>query len=527
MSPLSLSNLPAEILLHIALDLKRPSHRLQLALCSRAFSELFLPLVFLDIKLEDCDVKAVIALVQTLLRNPQIASCTRTLEINDWETELNYDGRSYDPTETLPSPKSELVFDQELISDSARRLFTASDEHALSKFLAHLSAGNEDAWISLLLFSVPNLKKLKLSVPYGCAFPCRLFERVAARLPPFDSRPAFAHLSHVFAKWYDTENCLQSHVLEPFFFFPSVRSIAGEQITDYMSTQEGEDDEDEEEEDEYDQSNSVYDDRTAILGYSKNKPTTSAVTEIDMSGSDTNNGFVRQIKLCKNLTSFRFEHADSFEYDSNFFPRDFAHSLIHVRHSLEHLWLSYDDYRFNGAPYEGDETFGSLAGFSVLKSLYIPAKSLIGTDALGSSSDDEHDASLNSTDHLRLLTILPASLESLRLAHVSKREFTGVIRHLKNLVEPSNFSQYTPRLGFLEIEGDFACSDEPNQPGIMMTLDKPEPKIPEKFLAQTVELEDLCETVGVEFEVSDSHILMFRELKQQQNEYRKRQAGID
>ncbi|KAL2364826.1 hypothetical protein RJZ56_002244 [Blastomyces dermatitidis] len=526
MSPLSLSNLPIEILLHIALGIKRPIHRLHLALCSRAFSELFLRFVFLDIKLEDVGAKTVIALVQTLLRNPHIASCTQTLEINDWSTELSYRRNSYDPPETLPSPNSELLFDQDLIRNAAQGLYTASDEHALPKFLAHLSAGNEDAWVGLLLFSVPNLKELRLSVPYECSFPRRLVERAAARLPPFDSRPAFTRLSHVFAKWYDSENSLESEALEPFFFFPSVRRVAGEQITDYIPTKPDDDDDDDEYEDE--EPISVYDDRATILTYSENKPTTSTVSEIDISRSNTNNGFVRQIKLCKNLTSFRFEHADSFEYDSSFLPGDFARSLAHVKHSLENLWLSYDDYYFNGQSYQGDdETFGSLAGFSVLKSLYISATSLIGTDALGSTGDDYDDALLNPTDHKRLSTILPASLESLTLANVSKRHYAGVIRHLKNLVEPSNFSQYTPRLSELKIEGEFSRNDERNQPGIMMTLDGPEPGIPQEFLDQAEELEDLCETIGVDFEVLDSRILLFRELKHKRNEWRKRQVGLD
>ncbi|KLJ07553.1 hypothetical protein EMPG_16968 [Blastomyces silverae] len=523
MSPLSLSNLPIEILLHIALAIKRPIHRLHLALCSRAFSELLLPLVFVDIKLEDPDAKTVIALLQTLLRNPHIASCTQTLEINDWSSELCYRRNSYDPPETPPSPNLELVFDQDLIRDSAQRLYPASDEHALSKFLAHLSAGNEDAWVGLLLFSIPNLKELRLSFPYDSSFPRRLVERAAARLPPFDSQPAFTRLSHVFAKWNDSENSLESEALEPFFFFPSVRRIAGEQITDYIPTQDFDDDEFED-----DGPSSVYDDRPTILEYSENKPTTSTVSEIDISKSNTNNGFIRQIKLCKNLTSFRFEYADSFEYDSSFLPRDFARSLAHVRHSLENLWLSYDDYNFNGQSYQGDdETFGSLTGFSVLKSLYIPARNLIGTDALRRSGDDDHDAPLNPTDHQRLSTILPASLEALRLAHVSKRNYTGVISHLTNLVEPSNFSQYTPRLSVLEIEGEFSTSDEPNQPGIMTILNGPEPEIPQKFLDQAEELADLCETVGVEFEVLDSRILLFRQLRHERGEWRKQQADLD
>ncbi|OJD24489.1 hypothetical protein ACJ73_04147 [Blastomyces percursus] len=522
MSPLSLSNLPTEILLHIGSYIKRPIDRLQFALCSRAFFELFLPLVFLDIRLEEHNTKTVISLVQTLLRNPHIAACTQSLEIDDWSTELNYVGNSYDPPETLPSSNPELVFDQELIRGSAQRLYTASDAHALSKFLVHLLAGNEDAWIGLLLFSLPNLKELKLSVPYGCFFPRRFVERAAARLPPFNSRPAFTRLSHVFAKWYDSENSLESAALEPFFFFSSVRSIAGERITDYTPT-----DEDEEEYYDDDESINIYDDRAATSAYSANKPRTSTVTEIDMSRSSTNNGFIRQIELCKNLTSFRFEHADSYEYESSFLPRDFARSLAHARHSLENLWLSYDDYYFNGQSYQGDdETFGSLAGFSVLKSLYISACNLIGTDALRSSGDGDHDAPLNFTDHKQLSMILPASLESLTLANISKRHYAGVIKHLKNLVEPSNFLQYTPRLSVLEVEGKFSTTDEPNQPGIMMILDGPEPEIPQEFLDQAKELEDLCETAGVDFDLLDSHIILFRKLRHQQSEWRKQQAGL-
>ncbi|PGH35269.1 hypothetical protein GX50_01848 [[Emmonsia] crescens] len=512
MSPHSISKLPTEILFHIAQDIEHQSHRLHLALCSHAFADLFLPFVYQDIELSNFDTNTIntpntlIALVQTLLRNPRLASCTQTLGLNSWSTELNYEGNSYEPPETLPSPNLELAFDPDLIRDAVQMLFTSSDAHFLSKFMAHLSAGNEDAWIGLLLFTVPNLKDLSMSVPYGTFFSRRLVERAAARLPPFDSRPALTRLSHLFVKWYDTVGSLESSVVEPFFFFPSMRRVVGEQISDNPPTYEDE------------EPDALVDGRAAYL---KNKPTISTVTEIYFSKSSTDNGMIAQIKFCKNLKSFKFEHADCFEYDSSFLPEDFARSLAQVKHSLENLCLTYDNQSFNGQDYEGeDEVFGSLAEYPVLKSLYIAAENLVGSDALFNPDD----AILNFADHQRLTRILPTSIESLTLANVLKSYFPGILLQLKNLVEPSNFSRYTPRLTVLKIEGEFSISDEPNQPGIMMTLDGPEPVIPPEILDQAEGLQDLCAQVGVVFELVDTHIIQFRQLK---DEWRKSKAAVN
>ncbi|OAX78352.1 hypothetical protein ACJ72_07340 [Emergomyces africanus] len=509
-------NLPTEILHLIAQEIEEPSHRLCLALCSHTFSDLFLPLLYQDIDLSNCDTKAVICLVQTLLRNPRLASCTQTLEINDWSTDLNSDANHYDVPEILPSPNSELVFDSILIHGAVQKFFTSSDDDAISKFMAHLAAGNEDAWVGVLLFALPNLTELSMVVPYGTFFPLRLVERAAARLPPFDSQPALTHLSHLFVKWWDTENSLDSSAVEPFYFFPSMRRVVGEQISDYPSEEE-EDDEgvyDDERLDSFDRG------RTAYL---ENKPTTSTVTEIEMARSSTTTGMIAQIKICQNLKSFTFEHADSFEYFSSFLPKDFARSLAHVKHSLEHLWLSYDDYHFNGQCYEGDdEVFGSLAEYTVLKSLRMSVENLIGSDALL----NPEDIVLSPPGRQRLAHLLPASIESITVDNVSKRNCPGALMLLKDLVEPSSFARYTPQLKKLRLEGHFAIVNQPNQPLIMTTLDGPEPVISPEILVSAGELQDLCSHVGVVFNLLDSHmVLRFRQLRARHEEWQKSQAG--
>ncbi|KAG5287146.1 hypothetical protein I7I48_03006 [Histoplasma ohiense] len=340
-------------------------------------------------------------------------------------------------------------------------------------------------------------------------FPRILAERLAIRFPPFDSQPALTRLSHVFAKWYDSESSLESAVLEPFFFFPSMGKVSGEQIA-HCSPEEEEEEEEEEETDAFEELKIVDNGRIA---YSKDKPTTSTVTEIDMSRCSTNNGMIGQIKVCKNLRSFRFEHADSFEYDSSFLPKDFARPLTHVSHSLESLWLSYDNYHFNGQIYQADdETFGSMDDYLVLKSVYISAEHLIGSD-VQLNSDNNHS---NLENRQRLSRMLLASIQSLTLANVSKRHYLGVLKQLKNLVEPPNLSQYTPRLSVLKIQGVFSRIYETNQPGIT-TLDGPGPVIPPEILDPTEELRDLCAGVGIGFELVDTHTLWFRELRKTWN----------
>lgn len=103
------------------LKIKRPIHWLHLALCSPACSQLFLPLVFYTIKLK------ITTLWLPLL---WFQRCSLTCILHD-----------------------ALKLLRSTIDQQAQQLYTASNEHALSKFLAHLSAGNEDAWIGLPLSS--------------------------------------------------------------------------------------------------------------------------------------------------------------------------------------------------------------------------------------------------------------------------------------------------------------------------------------------------------------------------------------
>ncbi|EEH41046.1 hypothetical protein PAAG_03332 [Paracoccidioides lutzii Pb01] len=499
MAPRDLSSLPPEIILNIVRNMKKSSHRLNLALCSRYFYDIVIPFVSENIRLVEPDIQVIVSLVQTLLRSPRIASRTYTLEINIWETEQNYDINIGDSPETLPRPMADLRIDSSLINEAVQRLFTPSDEPAPSKLMAHLRAGNEDAWVALLLFSVPRLQKLSLIVPYNTDHVLRLVRRAAVRVPPFDTRPALNHLSHLHVEWWDTEGYLNSLFVWPFYFFPSMQSVTCKKIGDPplyrgeedMVTEEG------------DEGGNLSKDHILSL---ENLPRASQVTQISITKSHTGDGMFSKLHFCEKLKSFKFEHCDSYSYYSSFQPTHFFHGLSLARHTLEHLWLAYDYDSYDGDEhYEGDnDAFGSLTHFVVLKTLTMSAINLIGKNYLL----DRDDLRLRPAAAQRLAQVLPTSLESLSMIHIEEKQFIPITLQVENLLQPTTLSACTPRLALVNLLGVF-CEWE--VPPTTYRYSERTPVFRPDVLHRAAELNDMCASVGVKFGIMDTRVAFFAE----------------
>ncbi|KAK2733995.1 hypothetical protein FQN55_003055 [Onygenales sp. PD_40] len=483
----TLSSLPLEVLHHIVRNLNGSHERLNLALCSRTLHHQVLPLVVENIKLRDPDAETLISLVHALLRNPRLASGNRALEFDNSGLDLNDVFWYYDHHGDFPIPEENLAVDLNIIQPAVQQLFTADNEFHQKKLLAHLRAGNAYAWIALLLFSIPNVQELRISEECTAYFVTNLITRAAARLPPFDSRPAFTRLSHVYMERGYGEDELHPSALLPFFSFPSMRSVYGGMVVDQK--RDGDEEELSDEEEQPDQSDKQRAQIKVADTASSNKPTTSSVTEICLSMSTCCLAIPDLIEPCKNLKSFKYEHSSDYYQAAGFLLRKLAGSLSLFKPSLEHLWLEYDERSMG---YDGssrkDDLFGSLADYTSLKTLRIRIVNLIGRSLR--TTDGSFPADTKAFTQ-QLTHVLPRSLESLYITDVYGSDLMDLALEVENLVDRRNISVYTPRLSEVTIKlssthGEVS-SEMPVFPGGISELD--------------VELAERCLRVGVQWEL--------------------------
>ena len=123
------------------------------------------------------------------------------------------------------------------------------------------------------------------------------------------------------------------------------------------------------------------------------------------------------LRSCPNLQSFRFYHYGYFNGPNGpnvFVPQRVSAGLCRVRKSLREL-------RLRDSTYKGQiqRPFGSLVDFEVLTDLEMDACILFGymADAESSfpESDSEDDEKERLRDYVKLIEVLPSSLQSLQI----------------------------------------------------------------------------------------------------------------
>ncbi|KAK2759346.1 hypothetical protein FQN54_002824 [Arachnomyces sp. PD_36] len=485
------STLPYEITLHVAQYVKSTDDRRNLALCSRALCDMVLPLVYENFTLYGQGLNNIIRWVETFLSKPRLASWVRSLTLQCWNTTANYEWHNWqdmfreeDPEPPLPSPDDGLKFDKELVRDAVKSLSSPHDEKAEAAWMADILAGNEDAWIALILFSLPNIESLHITSPGFVRHPFVVLDKAAKREPPFDTRPAFTHLTDLTVEWWDTETGLDAKDLLPFYSFPSLRSVTGHMITEGY---EGED--------------------------SHNyqpipKPTTptSSVTELAFTESNACHGMQSQIQLCKNLKSFRYEHADGGTTGEGFQPQKFAQSLSSAKHSLESLYLDYHDSHYPIGHDNEDEVFGpSLAEFTRLKTIHLRLNNLSGIPH-GLNEDPYNSLRLQD-----LADVLPKSLENLRVTDIDASAYSHFILELAEFLE-ENFN-VVPNLKTLVIEGYGLSERDAPAPVVDGTrrrgMKRRKPHLRPEVLEDAEGARKACEAVGVKFELTDAAIINY------------------
>ncbi|KAI9926996.1 hypothetical protein ASPWEDRAFT_295017 [Aspergillus wentii DTO 134E9] len=384
-------HLPDEILCLIAHQLDTQHDRFNLTRACRRFYHALLPILYSDVTFHfHSEAKLVVSFLQSVVRTSELALAVRSLELYPWKT----------PRSTVFDPDDELEYDETLVDGLLDQADIPSKER--EAWDVCITTGVTDAWLALLLPQLRNLEKISICWPYGATYVPRVLAKAAQ-----NPTSTFPHLKEAYARWYDTENGLDSSQLNPFFAFPSMRKLCGFSICEDDGSDADE----------------------ALIPYSG--VPYSGITEIDLGSSNDTNGMVDWLRRCKGLKSFRIIHGGALVSFEDFAPNNTLRSLELHKATLENIWMDDDDDESS----DDYDFAGSFVDFTALKHLYLRLQNLLNVD--------------NEASTRCLKDLLPPSLETLFIKY-SRAEST--INQLEDLVS----SRRLPKLARIDLEGFYS-----------------------------------------------------------------------
>ncbi|KAL3487941.1 hypothetical protein BJX62DRAFT_212692 [Aspergillus germanicus] len=376
-----MDHLPTEIFLAIAGEVPEQIDRLNLLRVCRSWRDNLLEIVYGTIELDAWQIPQ---LVDTLLRNSNIALAVRRLDLLDWHSPGRESGNENVRT---------------LVEEIAK-----SPEEA-NNWRTDLLKLQPDAWLAVLLAIVPNLT----SLAWGDAWPSLWVTTVALKVcfrdPPFDARPVLQSLSRLEFTAVDLDGPIDSISIEqvaPFMYLPSIRHLVLEKVKDGASSKAS-----------WLQLCIDHPALNAAVG-------TSPIETITLPAHcNLTSGAGILISSCANLRAFIYQHDNEIrdgEY-RDFRPRAFREPLLRQKHSLEVLHLNDRGESGVGMDEPDDEDdfdpadrwFGSFAEFERLWDLRVRAQNLFNLHP----SDSHHLVTLKD--------VLPRSLKWLHVAHCDEQ----------------------------------------------------------------------------------------------------------
>ena len=198
--PSSLDSLNVELLDKILSFVQPRSTLYQLALVSWTLNSLatrhLYRHVFLDSDCPNGGIRHMLPFTFLILRKPCIASLVRSFTFRGRFHDENYSS-SHPSERRLLWPKHP---ERDNILRRLIKKISHSEEEELEWHQAVLPgiAPQDDAICSLLLISLPNLRRLDFEITgYHVDFLTRIFSRIASSEPPFDVNPVFTKLSDI------------------------------------------------------------------------------------------------------------------------------------------------------------------------------------------------------------------------------------------------------------------------------------------------------------------------------------------
>ncbi|KGO75421.1 hypothetical protein PITC_081070 [Penicillium italicum] len=311
-----------------------------------------------------------------------------------------------------------------------------------------------DSWLAVLLYLVPNIKKLDIEWGgSGTMHTERLFQRIVDKKWPSDETPMLSspcevhiHVPHCTGWDFDPQK------LALFYRLRSMRTLKGNPVGEF-------------------------DWPSQFL-----PPRSSLIEHLGFRDSGAEDGFKFLIALCKNLKSFKYLHheiAGLFmeppQYCDHFTPFracNFTESLSFQKSTLESVIIGYI--------YPGDDyTPGSSGGIGSLSD-YVMLKNL----------------------HLRLSNLL-----GLYVSDMYDWGVDTLVEELKNLVSVSE--DRFPRLKTIEIEGnweEWSKAEEEERKRSRQACPEIAPLTDKEIHDKTAELQESCRKLDITFHVRLYHM---------------------
>ncbi|KAL4782085.1 hypothetical protein BJX76DRAFT_303384 [Aspergillus varians] len=366
------------------------------------------------------------AFLKAIMLRPGLTRVVRSLDFGGWHFEQDQ----------LPLTED----DRALFSLLARINSHSAAEH--SQWEKDLCEGVDEAWIALLLSTVPNVRQLNLIYPSNCleyrGYLDTLFARAAAtqQNPGDRCTTAFHRLREVSLRQVtgpdDDKGTFFPWQIMPFLQMPSLQAFSVDSLIEYRP-------------DPADEENKEEDRQTP----EKKPQGRLLLSEITLTSSNGAKGMEDLLASCPSLKSFKYQHSDAHLLAEGFQPSAFNQTLSRNKSTLETIWLDnlgeHLPFTISGLNETHDEWFGSFADFTVLKDLRIRLPNLL---------DIQYQMEPSSP----LTEVLPRSIESLYIEGCKEHSLDMLIRQVRSVLDTRK--THFKALRHLHIEGFFHDDDE-------------------------------------------------------------------
>ncbi|CAF9930349.1 hypothetical protein IMSHALPRED_008148 [Imshaugia aleurites] len=408
--PACFSTLPSEVLLQITANVDKSGWLLDLALCCRRLYHLTIPHLYTDIKLFYSAHKLGFPYLKSftihVLDNPILASYVRGFALNQSFGDDDFPGEE-SKVQDIAETVQEVVF---------RSSFSQGQQE---EFMRLLKNGDEDAYVALLLSSLPNLERLNIVEP---PIPPKYFRKLvlkaARRERLFQNQPAFSALRVVVNNCYNDPYRTLPRLLSEYVRLPSLLEFHGHNVGSYV---DGRDE-----------------------GLAALEPATSPLVHLELRARKLNAvDLTHMLRAFKHLKTFIYEIGWANIGISIPSTLELGEALIWTEISLEDLWLEHVEYQ----PYSHQDfsPLRTLSNFKVLKNLRLGMYFCFDfpeSGGLGYAPD--------------LANFMPASIETLYFSHTSGRihELTSSLEQLLQ-----SKASCTPNLQRIAFEADITGQD--------------------------------------------------------------------
>ncbi|KFY73988.1 hypothetical protein V499_05936 [Pseudogymnoascus sp. VKM F-103] len=234
----SLESLSVELLDNIVSFIQPRSALFQLALVSKKYNSLatshLYRHIFLDSDCPDGGVRHMLPFAFIILQKPHIASLVRTFtfrgHFHDEENLTFAPNNEEEDDRRLPWPNH--VERSDLLRGLIKRISHSQDEEEeWNEAVLSQYAPVDDAILSLLLISLPNLRLLDLEITtFQLNFLARTFNRVASSQAPFITDPPFARLTDIMLTGSDDIYPAQYVLFTACCRLPSIKRLYGNRL---------------------------------------------------------------------------------------------------------------------------------------------------------------------------------------------------------------------------------------------------------------------------------------------------------